>query len=64
MCEMLSMRFVKGTIARNNRTDEKFVLDHDVDAMQEDRKGLVYRIINDARGDWIFLVDNPVNDKK
>lgn len=51
------MKFPKGTIARNNRTDEKYVLDYEVEAFQDDSKGLVYRI-QDSRGDYIFIKDN------
>ena len=51
------MIFKKGTIARSNRTDEKYVLEYDVEASQDDSKGLVYRI-QDSRGDYIFIKDN------
>lgn len=51
------MKFPKGTIARNNRTDAKYILDIEVDALQDDKKGLIFRI-QDSRGDYIYLSDN------
>jgi len=53
------MKFLKGTIARNNRTDEKYLLKCDVEALQDDSKGLVYRI-QDSRGDYIFIKDQLI----
>jgi hypothetical protein len=43
------MKFPKDTIARNNRTDEKYILDREVEALQDDSKGLVYRIQDSGR---------------
>lgn len=48
--------FKKGTIARNNKTNEKFVLDTDVEALQEDKNAMIWRT-NDAHGHYIYLED-------
>ena len=53
------MKFLIGTIARNNRTDEKYILDYEVEALPDDSKGLIYRI-QDRRGDYIFIKDQLV----
>lgn len=53
------MKFPSGTIARNNRTDVKYTLEYEVEALQDDSKGLIFRI-QDSRGDYIFIKDQLV----
>ena len=48
--------FHKGTIARNNVTNEKFVLETDVEALQEDKNAQIWRT-NDQYGHYIYLDD-------
>lgn len=48
--------FKKGTIARNNITNEKFVLETDVEALQEDKNATIWRT-NDQYGHYIYLED-------
>lgn len=46
--------FKKGTIARNNITNEKFVLEMDVEALQEDKNAMIWRT---NEGHHIYIDD-------
>ncbi len=51
---LIIMKFPIGTIARNNRTNEKYILNYEIEAIQDDNKELIFRI-QDSRG-IIFLL--------
>lgn len=48
--------FPRGTIARNNRTDEKYPLQSDTIAVKDDKVGKRWRL-NNTSGDYVFVSD-------
>ena len=52
--------FPKGTIGRNNRTDEIYSLRKPQKGVMEDRKGNTYRL---EHGDWVYKRDNSSGEK-